>query len=139
MQVVSRGYERYPTHQDGRRLTNAKIVPIVVNTFGAVGVKAQEYFKLIGSHANELINLVSVMGVYGSAEKVLLIHSPSKMAKGPPAAAGPRVEAAGAQAERAAAKRPKQARVKAAPKQLAGKFAAPVRRAAAAKEKPRKK
>jgi len=98
---------------------------------------------LIGSHANELINLVSVMGVYGSAEKVLLIHSPSKMAKAPPAAAGPRVAAAGAQAERAAAKRPKQARVKALPKQLAGKFAAsvrrPVRGAAAAKEKPRKK
>ena len=34
-------YERYPTHKDGRRLTNATIVPIAVNTFGAVREKAQ--------------------------------------------------------------------------------------------------
>ena len=72
-------YLRYPTHQDGRRLTNAIVVPIVVNTFGAVGEKAQEFFKSIVSRANELVDLVSMMGVYGSAEKVLPIHSPGKM------------------------------------------------------------
>ena len=85
------------------------------------------------------------MGVYGSAEKVLLIHSPSKAAGGPPAssalsAAGPRSAAAPgprAQAGGGAVKRPNQARAKAAPKQLAGKFAAQVRRTIA--PKPRKK
>ena len=76
-------YERYPTHQDGRRLTNAKIVPIVINTFGAVGEKAHEFFKSFGKPARELVELVSVMGVYGSAEKVLFVHSPAKIVAAP--------------------------------------------------------
>ena len=76
-------YDRYPTHQDGRRLTNATIVPIVVNTFGAVGEKAREFFKSIGKTARELVELVSVMGVYGSADKILFVHSPAKIPAAP--------------------------------------------------------
>ena len=87
------------------------------------------------------------MGVYGSAEKVLFIHSPSKAAGGPPAAsalgaAGPRIVAAPgprAQAGGGAVKRPKQARAKAAPKKHAGKFAAPVRRPLAPKQRKKEK
>ena len=131
-------YIRYPTHQDGRRLTNAIIVPIVVNTFGAVGEKAQEFFKSVGSRASELVDLVSMMGVYGSAEKVLLIHSPSKMLAGAGGAyAAPRAEVGGAGAVRPPRAR---AKAKAAPKQRAGKFAAPnLQRTAAAKTKARVK
>ena len=76
-------YDRYPTHQDGRRLTNATIVPIVVNTFGAIAEKAHEFFKSLGKSARELVELVSAMGVYGSAEKVLSIHSPAKIVAAP--------------------------------------------------------
>ena len=76
-------YDRYPTHQDGRRLTNATIVPIVVNTFGAVGEKAREFFKSLGKTARELVELVSVMGVYGSADKILFVHSPAKIPAAP--------------------------------------------------------
>ena len=113
-------YVRYPTHQDGRRLTNATIVPIVVNTFGAVGEKAQEFFQSVGSRAKELVDLVSVMGVYGSAEKVLFIHSPAKIPSGPARAAA---QGGVGRAEGAAPQRTR-AKAKAAPKQRAGKFAA---------------
>ena len=74
----SEKYERYPTHQDGRRLTNAIVVPIVVNTFGAVGKVAREFFGTLGHGAKQLTGLVSVMGALGSAEKFLLHHSPAK-------------------------------------------------------------
>ena len=125
-------YLRYPTHQDGRRLTNAVIVPIVVNTFGAVGEKAQEFFKSVGTRANDLVNLVSMMGVYGSAENVLLVHSRSKML----ADAAPRAKNRDAVGER-----PKQARAKAkaVPKKLPGKFAAGNLRNQAPKPRVKKK
>ena len=137
-------YVRYPTHQDGRRLTNAIVVPIVVNTFGAVGEKAQEFFKSVGSRASELVDLVSMMGVYGSAEKVLLIHSPSKMPLASADAHGGRDRAApraGGQVGGAGVGRPQQtrAKAKAAPKKLPGKFAAGNRPKAAPKTRAKKK
>ena len=120
-------------------MTNAIIVPIVVNTFGAVGEKAQEFFKSVGSRASELVDLVSMMGVYGSAEKVLLTHSPSKMLAASAAAqaggayAAPRAEVGGAGEVRPPRAR---AKAKAAPKHRAGKFAAPnLQNTVAAKKK----
>ena len=80
-------FDRYPTHQDGRRLNNAAIVPIVVNTFGAVREKAREFFKSIGKSARELVELVSVMGVYGSAEK-RFIHPFASQDSGSPRSGG---------------------------------------------------
>ena len=113
-------------------MTNAVIVPIVVNTFGAVGEKAQEFFKSVGTRANDLVDLVSMMGVYGSAEKVLLVHSPSKML----ADAAPRAKNRDAVGER-----PQQARAKAkaVPKKLPGKFAAGNLRNLAPKPRAKKK
>ena len=124
-------YDRYPTHKDGRRLTNATIVPIVVNTFGAVGEKAQEFFQPLGN-ARELVDLVSVMGVYGSAEKVLSVHSPAKI----PAA--PLQAVARDRAVRAV--RPPQQAGAAEPKKRVAKFAAlPAKAKAKAKAKTRGK
>ena len=104
----------------------------VVNTFGAVGEKAQEFFKSVGTRANDLVDLVSVMGVYGSAENVLLVHSPSKML----ADAAPRAKNRDAVGER-----PQQARAKAkaVPKKLPGKFAAGNLRNQAPKSRVKKK
>ena len=39
-----RKYERYPVQKDGQRVTDATLVPIILNTFGAVGEKAAEFF-----------------------------------------------------------------------------------------------
>ena len=137
-------YLRYPTHQDGRRLTNAIVVPIVVNTFGAVGEKAQEFFKSVGSRANEFVDLVSMMGVYGSAEKVLLIHSPGKMLPASADAQGGRdydPSRAGGEVGGAGGGRPQRtrAKAKAAPKRLPGKFAAGNRQKAAPKTRAKTK
>ena len=83
-----------------------------------------------------MVDLVSVMGVYGSAEKVLLTHSPSKI-PAPIFAVGEHA-AAPAQVGGARGVRPPRARAKAkaAPKHRAGKFAAPnLQNTVAAKKK----
>ena len=38
-----RKYERYPTQKDGQRITDAVLVPIILNTYGAVGEKAIKF------------------------------------------------------------------------------------------------
>ncbi len=50
----------------------------MVNTLGAVGDAAKAYFETLGQSASELTSLVSLLGVYGSAEKILLTHAPAK-------------------------------------------------------------
>ncbi len=77
-------YDRYPTHKDGRRLTNATIVPIVVNTFGAVGEKAQYFFQPLGN-ARELVDLVSDSGcsvASGRAGQGCACSAPSTTGRG---------------------------------------------------------
>ena len=41
-----RKYERYPMQKNGQRVTDAVLVPIILNTYGAVGDKAAEFCML---------------------------------------------------------------------------------------------
>ena len=76
-----RKYERYPTHKDGQRVIDATLVPIILNTFGAVGEKATEFlFAVAGSEANRIIDEISLLAVYLSAEMILSSHAPSNLA-----------------------------------------------------------
>ena len=56
----------------------------VVNTYGYVGKEFQEFCAVIDEKGRKknrgrtLIQLLSLLGVYANAEKVLLAHAPSK-------------------------------------------------------------
>ena len=76
-----RKYERYPMQKDGQRVTDATLVPIILNTFGAVGEKATEFlFAIAGSEAKRIIDEISFLAVFLSAEMILSSHSPSNLA-----------------------------------------------------------
>ena len=50
-------YERYPLYRDGQRVTDAALVPIILNTYGGVGTKAIEFlYAVAGSKAKEIID-----------------------------------------------------------------------------------
>ena len=73
-------YDRYPTHRDGRRVTDAVLVPIILNTYGAVGDKATEFFNaLAGAKAKRIIEEISMLSVLLSAEMILQSHAPSNL------------------------------------------------------------
>ena len=73
-------YERYPLHKDGRRVTDAALVPIILNTFGAVGDKAAEFFySLAGAKAKGICDEISLLSVFQSAEMILQSHAPSNL------------------------------------------------------------
>ena len=53
----------------------------VVNTYGKVGQEFEDFASVIcreKSHSRSLVSLLSLLGVYANAEKVLLSHAPSQ-------------------------------------------------------------
>ena len=75
-----RKYERYPMHKDGQRVTDAALVPIILNTFGGVGEKATEFlYAVAGSEAKRIIEEISMLAVLLSAEMILQSHAPSNL------------------------------------------------------------
>ena len=40
-------YERYPIHRDGQRVTEAALIPVILNTYGAIGEKAVEFLHAV--------------------------------------------------------------------------------------------
>ena len=40
-------YERYPMHRDGQRVTDATLIPVILNTYGAVGEKTIEFLYAV--------------------------------------------------------------------------------------------
>ena len=77
-------HQRYVTHCNGRRCSNMVLFAAVVNTYGYVGKEFQEFCAVIDEKGRKknrgrtLIQLLSLLGVYANAEKVLLAHAPSK-------------------------------------------------------------
>ena len=68
-------------HRDGQRVTDAALVPIILNTFGAVGTKATEFlYAVAGSEAKRIIDEISLLAVLLSAEMILSSHAPSNLA-----------------------------------------------------------
>ena len=76
-------HARYVTHEDGRRCSNMKLYAAVVNTYGKVGQDFVDFSAVIDNinrgkaRGRSLTNLLSLLGVYANAEKVLLAHAPS--------------------------------------------------------------
>ena len=66
--------------KDGQRVTDAVLVPIILNTFGAVGEKATEFFYAVaGAEAKRISNEISLLSVFQSAEMILQSHAPSNL------------------------------------------------------------
>ena len=73
-------YERYPLYRDGQRVTDAALVPIILNTYGGVGTKAVEFlYAVAGNEAKRIIDEISMLAVLLSAEMILLSHAPSNL------------------------------------------------------------
>ena len=76
-------HARYVTHEDGRRCSNMKLYGAVVNVYGKVGQEFVDFCAVIDNinrgkgRGRSLTNLLSLLGVYANAEKVLLAHAPS--------------------------------------------------------------
>ena len=76
-------HNRYVAHQDGRRCTNMKFYVAVVNTYGKVGKEFEEFCYIVDSSSRgkargrDLTNMLSLLGVYANAEKVVLTHEPA--------------------------------------------------------------
>ena len=76
-------HRRYVTHRDGRRCCNMQLFAAVVNTYGSIGQEFKDFCaaisseKLGKSRGRSLGQLLSLLGVYANAEKVLLVHAPS--------------------------------------------------------------
>ena len=66
--------------RNGQRVTDAALVPIILNTFGAVGEKATEFlYAVAGSEAKRIIDELSLLAVLLSAEMILQSHAPSNL------------------------------------------------------------
>ena len=75
-----RKYERYPMQRNGQRVTDAVLVPIILNTYGAVGDKAAEFlYAVAGVGAKRIIDEISMLAVLLSAEMILQSHAPSNL------------------------------------------------------------
>ncbi len=73
-------YERYPTQKDGQRVTDAVLVPIILNTYGAVGDKAVEFlYAVAGAKAKQILDEISLLAVLLSADMILQSHAPSNL------------------------------------------------------------
>ena len=76
-------HNRYVTHQDGRRCTNMKLYAAVVNTYGKVGQEFVDFCTVVDSNSRgkvrgrDLTILLSLLGVYANAEKIVLAHAPA--------------------------------------------------------------
>ena len=80
MNIHHHHHHHHPTYRDGRRVTDAVLVPIILNTYGAVGDKATEFFNaLAGAKAKRIIEEISMLSVLLSAEMILQSHAPSNL------------------------------------------------------------
>ena len=76
-------HNRYVTHRDGRRCTNMKLYAAVVNTYGKVGQEFVDFCSVVDNSSRgkargrDLTILLSLLGVYANAEKVVLAHAPA--------------------------------------------------------------
>ena len=76
-------HQRDVTHRDGRRCCNMQLFAAVVNTYGSIGQEFSDFCAAIDSEqlgksrGRSLGQLLSLLGVYANAEKVLLIHAAS--------------------------------------------------------------
>ena len=79
----SEKHSRYVKDVDGRRCSNMRLYAAVVNTYGKVGQEFVDFCSVIDNNSHgkkrgrDLTNLLSLLGVYANAEKVLLSHAPS--------------------------------------------------------------
>ena len=77
-------HRRYVTHQNGRRCTNMELYAAVVNTYGCSGDEFRSFCAAVDGdtrgkgRGKSLRRLLSLLEVYANAEKVLLLHAPSK-------------------------------------------------------------
>ena len=75
-----RKYERYPTQNDGQRVTDAVLVPIILNTYGAVGEHAIEFlYAVAGAKAKGIVDEISMLAVLLSADMIVPSHAPSNL------------------------------------------------------------
>ena len=73
-------YERYPMTRDGQRVTEAVLIPVILNTYGAIGEKAVEFlYAVAGKEAKRIIDEISMLAVLLSADMILMSHAPSNL------------------------------------------------------------
>ena len=66
--------------KDGQRVTDAVLVPIILNTYGAVGEKAIEFlYAVAGAKAKGIVDEISMLAVLLSADMILQSHAPSNL------------------------------------------------------------
>ena len=72
-------HNRYVTHTDGRRCTNMKLYAAVVNTSGKVGQEFVDICTVVDNNnrGRDLTMILSLLGVFANAEKVVLAHAPT--------------------------------------------------------------
>ena len=76
-------HNRYVSHTDGRRCTNMKLYAAVVNTYGKVGQEFVDFCSVVDNSSRgkargrDLTILLSLLGVYANAEKVVPAHAPA--------------------------------------------------------------
>ena len=72
-------HNRYVTHKDGRRCTNMKLYAAVVNTSGKVGQEFVDICTVVDNNnrGRDLTMILSLLGVFANAEKVVLAHGPT--------------------------------------------------------------
>ena len=58
------------------------LVPIILNTYGAVGEKAIEFlYAVAGAKAKGIVDEISMLAVLLSADMILQSHAPSNLSK----------------------------------------------------------
>ena len=51
-------------HRDGQRATDAALIPVILNTYGAVGEKAIEFLNSVtGKEAKRIIEEINMLAV----------------------------------------------------------------------------
>ena len=67
-------------HRDGQRVTDAALIPVILNTYGAIGEKAVEFLHAVaGKEAKRIIDEISMLAVLLSADMILMSHAPSNL------------------------------------------------------------
>ena len=78
-------FSRYKVHVNGRRVTSAVLVPVVVSSTGALGSSARRFFQTVGgrSGGRRLCELAQLLGVYAAAELQWRAYWPRIATKAP--------------------------------------------------------
>ena len=55
-------------HRDGQRVTDAALIPVILNTYGALGEKTVEFlYAVAGKEAQRIIDEINMLAVLRSA------------------------------------------------------------------------